>query len=259
MKGCDNMIDNVCVASHQRRSPASPGRRLPIALVAIAALHLPAAVSGQTNTFPASGNVGIGTTSPYYPLHLSSYDLGSPSLTYHSGNTMFGLDVPGNVELALGWLGAAPYGYWIQSRSFASTAEPLSLNPLGGNVGIGTTNPQHLLHVAGTIGAEEVIVSSTGADYVFQPGYHLSSLGEVSAYIKENHHLPGVPSAAEMRTNGLSLGETQVKLLAKVEELTLHMIEADDRNSRLERQNRELQERIARLEAIGESSQKRPR
>jgi hypothetical protein len=113
--------------------------------------------------------------------------------------------------------------------------------------------------VAGTIGAEEVIVSSTGADYVFQPGYHLSSLGEVSAYIKENHHLPGVPSAAEMRTNGLSLGETQVKLLAKVEELTLHMIEADDRNSRLERQNRELQERIARLEAIGESSQKRPR
>jgi DNA-binding protein H-NS len=62
-----------------------------------------------------------------------------------------------------------------------------------------------------------------------------------------------------MRTNGLSLGETQVKLLAKVEELTLHMIEADDRNSRLERQNRELQERIARLEAIGESSQKRPR
>jgi hypothetical protein len=196
-----------------------------------------------------SGHLGfgdaLGTASPSYPLHVLSYVSGSPSLTYHSSTAMFGLDVPGgNVELAFGWLGASPYGYWIQSRSTVNTAAPLSLNPLGGNVGIGTTNPQHLLHVAGTIGAEEVIVSATGADYVFQPDYHLAHLTDVSTYIQENHHLPEIPSAAEMQKEGVSLGELQVKLLVKVEELTLHMIQAEERSDRLQAENKDLQKQI---------------
>ena len=111
-----------------------------------------------------------------------------------------------------------------------------------GNVGIGTTTPQHLLHVAGTIGAEEVIVSSTGADYVFHPDYRLMPLSEVARYIQENHHLPGVPSSREIKQKGVNLGEMQAKLLAKIEELTLHEIEA-------EKENQELKQRIARLEA----------
>jgi hypothetical protein len=125
-----------------------------------------------------------------------------------------------------------------------------------GNVGIGTTSPQHLLHVAGTIGAEEVIVSSTGADYVFQPNYRLRPLSEVNAFIQENHHLPDIPSEAEVKENGLSLGDMQAKLLAKVEELTLHVIDAAERNKALERQNSELQERIERLEAAIVGSEK---
>ena len=120
-----------------------------------------------------------------------------------------------------------------------------------GNVGIGTTNPQHPLHVAGTIGAEEMIVSSTGADYVFNPGYRLAPLTEIAAYINENHHLPDIPSASEVREKGASVGEMQAKLLAKIEELTLHMIQAEERNNRLEQQNRGLQERITRLESLG--------
>jgi hypothetical protein len=110
-----------------------------------------------------------------------------------------------------------------------------------GNVGIGTTTPQHTLHVAGTIGAEVVIVSSTGADYVFQPNYHLSPLSEVATYIEQNHHLPDIPSAKEVQARGVNLGDMQTKLLAKVEELTLHMIQ-------LEQQNQELKDRIARVE-----------
>ncbi|HEY7337203.1 MAG TPA: hypothetical protein VH639_20095 [Bryobacteraceae bacterium] len=111
-----------------------------------------------------------------------------------------------------------------------------------GSVGIGTTTPQHLLHVAGTIGAEEVIVSSTGADYVFDAAYKLKPLSEVSEYIKENHHLPDVPSAKELQEKGASVGEMQTKLLAKIEELTLHLVEMD-------RKNRELQARVESLEA----------
>jgi hypothetical protein len=97
-----------------------------------------------------------------------------------------------------------------------------------------------------------VIVTNSGwADYVFQPQYQPMPLQEVSTSIKENHRLPGMPSESEVQRAGVSLGEMQVKLLAKIEELTLHMIEADKRNNRLEQQNQDLEERITRLEATG--------
>jgi hypothetical protein len=117
-----------------------------------------------------------------------------------------------------------------------------------GNIGIGAFTPQyapqHLLHVLGTIGAEEVIVSSNGADYVFAPDYPLKPLNEVKQYIQEYHHLPDIPSEAEVKQKGVGLGELQAKLLAKIEELTLHMIQTEENN-------RELQARIARLETTG--------
>ncbi len=125
-----------------------------------------------------------------------------------------------------------------------------------GNIGIGTTAPQYKLAVNGTIGAKDVIVTNTGwADYVFKPGYRLRRLDEVGAYIRRHGRLPGIPSESEVQEKGVSLGEMQVKLLAKIEELTLHMIEEHRRNDRLEQQNRELQERIGRLEARGRSLQ----
>jgi hypothetical protein len=108
-------------------------------------------------------------------------------------------------------------------------------------VGIGTTTPQHLLHVAGTIGAEQVIVSSTGADYVFQPGYRLRPLKDVATYIEEHHHLPDIPSAAEVQKSGVNIGDMQTKLLAKIEEMTLQLIQAEERAQAME-------ERIAQLE-----------
>jgi hypothetical protein len=132
----------------------------------------------------------------------------------------------------------------LHLRTTGSFTERVTLLS-NGNVGIGTTTPLYLLSVQGKIGAQEVIVASNvGADYVFNPGYRLRPLTEVASYIKEHHHLPEIPSAAEVREKGLSIGEMQTKLLAKIEELTLHMIQADEKN-------RELQQRIAQLEARG--------
>lgn len=99
------------------------------------------------------------------------------------------------------------------------------------------------LSIYGALGAQEVVVSlSGGADYVFDPGYKLKSLSEISEYIKENRHLPEIPSAKETGEKGVNLGEMQTKLLAKIEELTLHMIQAEEENGKL-------RERVTRLEA----------
>jgi hypothetical protein len=112
--------------------------------------------------------------------------------------------------------------------------------------------PTTKLSVNGTITTKEVIVTATGwSDYVFHPAYRLKPLNELAAYIQQNHHLPDIPSEAEVGEKGVSLGEMQSKLLAKIEELTLHVIQEHERNGRLELENAKMQERLARLEGRG--------
>jgi hypothetical protein len=96
-----------------------------------------------------------------------------------------------------------------------------------GNVGIGTTTPgSYQLAVEGTMGARKVQVKQTSwADFVFKPDYQLSPLAEIENYINTNRHLPGIPSEAEVQKEGIDLGEMNKKLLQKIEELTLYMIE----------------------------------
>ena len=100
------------------------------------------------------------------------------------------------------------------------------INGATGNIGIGTNrNPQNKLSVQGTIWAREVKVSLTdGADWVFEDDYNLRSLTEVETYIKENKHLPEIPSAEEFRNNDMKVSEMTNKLLQKIEELTLYTI-----------------------------------
>ncbi|MEM7552002.1 MAG: hypothetical protein AAF363_20130 [Bacteroidota bacterium] len=95
------------------------------------------------------------------------------------------------------------------------------------NIGIGTTNTGGFaLAVEGKIGAREIEVTlaSPFPDYVFEEDYDLSTLEETEAFIKENKHLPEIPSAEEVEANGLALGEMNTLLLKKIEELTLHLI-----------------------------------
>ena len=94
-----------------------------------------------------------------------------------------------------------------------------------GNYGIDTPTPSEKLEVNGTIRSKEVKVEATGwPDYVFKEDYILPSIKETESYIKENQHLPGIPSAEEVEENGISVGEMNVILLKKIEEMTLHLI-----------------------------------
>jgi hypothetical protein len=97
-----------------------------------------------------------------------------------------------------------------------------------GNVGIGTAIPDEKLTVKGKIHTQEVRVDMTGAlvpDYVFENDYKLKTLPEVEEFIKENKHLPEIPSAKEIEKNGLMIAEMNMALLKKMEEMTLYMIE----------------------------------
>ncbi|MEO9512726.1 MAG: hypothetical protein ABJN84_16720 [Flavobacteriaceae bacterium] len=111
-----------------------------------------------------------------------------------------------------------------------------------GKVGIGTANPDSKLAVKGNIHAEEVKVdlSVPGPDYVFKEDYDLKPLEEVQNYIKVNGHLPNIPSAQEMEENGIQLGEMNMKLLEKIEELTLYVLE-------LKKENESQQQEIEKL------------
>jgi len=114
-----------------------------------------------------------------------------------------------------------------------------------GSVGIGTINPQAKLAVNGNILATEVKVKNdiSVPDYVFEPDYELPPLDEIEAYVKAHKHLPEIPSAADIKRDGLNLAEMNLLLLKKVEELTLHLIE---KTKKQERQD----ERIERLEEL---------
>ena len=94
---------------------------------------------------------------------------------------------------------------------------------------IGTTNTtvgNHKLVVAGSINAQEILVTETvpGSDFVFEEDYELMPLSELESYVKTKKHLPEVMSAEEFKENGYNIGEMDDVLLRKVEELTLYMI-----------------------------------
>ena len=111
------------------------------------------------------------------------------------------------------------------------------ITPTNTRIGIGTTNPLYNLDVRGTIRANEIIVNNvTGADFVFEKSYKLRPLSEVQSFIQKNQHLPEIPSAAEMQENGVNMTELQIQLLQKVEELTLYIIQQDQRIKELESQ-----------------------
>lgn len=122
---------------------------------------------------------------------------------------------------------------------FYTNTNTLCATMLDNRLGIGTSNPQYTLDVNGSIRAktitvdsilraEEIIVETSGADFVFTDDYQLRPLSEVEAFITENKHLPEIQSAQDMQENGVSVSELQTKLLQKIEELTLYLIQQEE-------------------------------
>jgi hypothetical protein len=104
---------------------------------------------------------------------------------------------------------------------------------LSGQIVIGDLEPAsgYRLSVDGKIASEEILVDISGdwPDYVFEPDYDLLSLDEVKAYIRDVGHLPGLPGAEDVETSGIELGEMNRILVQKIEELTLYILDQDQR------------------------------
>ncbi len=195
--------------------------------------HMRIFCNGRSDIFIASatGNVGIGV---------------------NDDNPLFKLDVGGRMRLRTQSDGNSA-GIWMNNPAntntiaFMGVADQVStgfygnvsgwgliMNTNTGNVGIGTLNPTYKLSVNGDIRTKEVVVEANWADYVFDKKYKLSSLDEVEKFIQHNKHLPNIPSAKEVEEKGLHVGDVQKRMMAKIEELTLYMIDANKKIERLE-------------------------
>ena len=191
-------------------------------------------------TFADNGNVGIGAAKPNFKLEVN----GNVQINSKIGISLNDTLTPSHPSYGLykslsnysmswvndSWTGSGPtlwQSAWGGMKFFTNGTPRLSITS-SGQVGIGITNitTDALLSVNGTILAKEVKISLDGlADYVFKPNYKLMPLHEVEQYVNVNNHLPEIPSAAEVSKNGMNMGEMQNKLLQKVEELTLYVIE----------------------------------
>jgi hypothetical protein len=169
------------------------------------------------------------------------------SMITPSNGPSFNLSLSANFGLGF-YARAVPVSFWTSPTLSGGLVERLTIGT-NGNVGIGTTTPGTFkLAVEGKIGAREVVVTNAAwADYVFDTAYDLRPLSEVESFIKINKHLPEIPSAEEVRTNGHKLGEMDVLLLTKVEELTLYMIEIKKEMQKLERENKNLKGELHEL------------
>jgi len=118
---------------------------------------------------------------------------------------------------------------------------------IDGNVGIGINSTHgYKLAVAGNVIAEEIVVKlkEDWPDYVFNKNYKQPKIDELENYIYNNRHLPGIPDAEEISKKGINVGEIQIRLLQKIEGLTLYIIDQNKKIEKLENDYEILKKKI---------------
>lgn len=235
-------------------------------------------VNAQTNSFPASGSAGIGTTTPMngtnnIGLHIQSGDhssiiVGDPVFNGHGGvvqttdnkyrifiganlyddkNSSWHSFMAGKGTAGISIL--ADKGGWGNNITFVVSEEDDVYMPRmtikgNGYIGINTTSPDEFLSVNGNIRSKEVKVEAANwPDYVFEDDYPLTSLSDLASYIAENNHLPNIPDKEQVEKEGVHLGEMDAKLLRKIEELTLYLLQQQEEINRLKDEVNNLKKR----------------
>lgn len=177
----------------------------------------------------ANGNVGIGTSTP-----SAKFDIYNPNGGLMINTGMGGVNPSlaiymSNNAAAPGFRSSILFGngsFEIYDQT-ASTSR-LWINKIDGNVGIGTTDTKgYKLAVNGSVVATSVTVKlyANWPDYVFMKNHKLPSILEIEKYVDKNKHLPNIPSATEIEKSGINLAQMDAKLLEKIEELTLYIVD----------------------------------
>ncbi|HEX5719809.1 MAG TPA: hypothetical protein VF179_26885 [Thermoanaerobaculia bacterium] len=219
-----------------------------------------------------SGKVGIGTAVPGAQLHLSSTatsdafagagpdPVSGPALNFGYGGGSFGRGA-GFFNVRPDASATAPN----PSIRFATANVERMILTNTGSVGIGTSTPSSKLHVnSGDIRVSGGSFIDDGTtlnvpDFVFEPDYRLMPLDELRAFVSREKHLPNVPSADDVKKDGLNLSQVQMRLLEKVEELTLYTLKQDEQIKAQQARIDELQSELkARLEALEQATAAEP-
>jgi hypothetical protein len=230
-----------------------------------------------TNIYNSNtGNVGIGTTTPTYNLDVhgslhSTNILVVQQATAGAQAAWFlgGTGIDANVVIQQGgsqayWL-TGTNGYLEIGGNGGTEPTKGAINvDYNGHVGINTLNTTGFtFNVNGTAVFDQVTVetfsgnnpnASPWADYVFDKDYQLPSIYSVADYIKANNHLPGIPTTAEVKKNGLNLGATQAKLLEKIEQMTLYTIQLQQQVDSLKTLNEKVTDLQHQIDQLKERS-----
>ncbi len=184
------------------------------------------------------GRVGVGTNVPNTKVHV--YGDGATGLKIESVEddaflSLENLADDWEIRLDQSEANELDWRYNGSTKMVLSTDGRLAL-------GSETMATGYRLSVSGNIIAEEVRcqLKVDWPDYVFSDSYHLMPLDHIEKSIKKDGHLPGIPAAAVIDEQGLDLGDMQVKMMEKIEELTLHLIEMNKRILQLEEENQGL-------------------